>query len=361
MKRMRMNQGRRPLVGALVPPALCLSLLAVLCAPAGAREELAGSWRAVMKTPQGEVAIDLQMERSEREWTGTISDPTGSGSELRIEALSIGENTISFNFRPSGTPFPASFYGNYLSDDDVIRGTFSIAGRSSPLTRFERTSPIPDSLRPAEDAEVKRGRQRHFGMFGLSGRAAYFQPVHILKDNDRNLNDLTTADFGWDAGLRWFVLDGFALFGRYFSGSMGFDTEESRLAPFGNIGLTADSVLDLTGYEGGIHISMGNLLVPESRFNPYATAVVGQVDWSVGESGRGSAPLVIDDVPLEGTDWHVGLGLGTEFALSRHLLLEFEWLWRFMLTEDEELFDPDEYWTNTQFWQLSAGLVLTFF
>jgi hypothetical protein len=276
-----------------------------------------------------------------------------------MESLSVGETSVSFNFRPEGTPFPASFFGNYLPEDDILRGTFSIAGRSSPLTRFERTSPLPASLQPTEGEEEEPGRQRHQHSFGISARASYFLPIHVLQDDSRNINDITTGEFNWDASVRWYVLDGLALVGRYFRGGLGFDTNDKNLSLFEGLGLNSESYLKLDGLELALNGYFGNALFPTSRFNPYISLVAGKTDWALSQQGRGSDPVLIDDTPVEANSWHFAGGLGTEYELSSRFFIEAEWLWRYTLTQDEDLWpNPDEFWTNTHYWALSLGLVI---
>lgn len=361
MNRRCMTQGRRSLLHVLL--ALAAGLLGTGTAYAEANENIAGTWRALMKTPQGDIEILMTLEHAEGAWSGTISDPTGSGRDLTPDALSVDGNTVSFNFRPEGTPFPASFFGNYMPDDDIIRGTFSIAGRSSPLTRFERTSELPEGLRPAAGEEEPRGRQRHFTAFGVALRVNYWQPIHLVEDEVRTMNDLTTGKLNFDGGLRWYLMDGLAIFGRYFRGGQGFDTAEIDLAPFADIGLGKESYLKLDGYEFGFNAYAGNALFPESRFNPYLTVAAGRTDWELTTGARGSEAVVIGEKALQDEDWHVGAGLGTEYEVSRRFAVELEWFWRFIMTKDKDQW-PDtvkrEYWTNTHLWNLSLGLVVNF-
>jgi opacity protein-like surface antigen len=65
--------------------------------------------------------------------------------------------------------------------------------------------------------------------------------------------------------------------------------------------------------------------------------------------------------PFEGDDLAFAFGAGTEYELSSSLTLEFEWLWRYFMTEDEKLWpDVDGMWSNTHAWSLSAGVTYGF-
>ena len=58
----------------------------------------------------------------------------------------------------------------------------------------------------------------------------------------------------------------------------------------------------------------------------------------------------------------MAVGLGTEYELNKDMSLEFEWLWRYFLTEDEVKWNPvDDTWSNTHAWSLSLGLTYGFF
>ena len=59
-------------------------------------------------------------------------------------------------------------------------------------------------------------------------------------------------------------------------------------------------------------------------------------------------------------DIAVGVGIGTEYQLNSSMVLEFEWMWRYFLTEDEKKWDVDETWSNTHAWNLSVGLTYGF-
>lgn len=327
---------------------------------ASAQANLAGEWVAKQKIDDGEVEIRLLLERTGEVWTGTITDPTGSGAELPLSALRVGGESVSFNYQPESIPYPASFYGNYDPQDDFLLGTFSVGGRSLPMSKFERLGG-PGGAELGVEEEKKPRVQKHFYNFAVSGRLSYWVPIRVIEDDHRNINDVTSAKLNWDVGVRWYALDALALFGRYLHGGLGFDSEESWVDEFAYLGLSTDSYLKLDGWEFGLNAYVGPALLPNSRFNPYFTGSLGRTSWEVNESGRGSDLIAIEDVPLEGTSTAFGLGLGTEYALNRRLALELEWTWRFVLSKDTAKWPNDDLeWTNTSLWALSFGALYAF-
>ncbi|RKZ10233.1 hypothetical protein DRQ50_14570 [bacterium] len=106
---------------------------------------------------------------------------------------------------------------------------------------------------------------------------------------------------------------------------------------------------------------LGKKMMSESRFNPYLTAAVGQVDWELTKEGRGSEVVVLDRYELKGKDMSFTFGLGTEYQFSPAIALEVEWLWRFFATEDETKWpDTENDWKDTMAWSLAAGATIGF-
>jgi opacity protein-like surface antigen len=329
----------------------------VWSSPVLAQANLVGEWVAKQKIDDNEVELRLLLKRAGEDWTGSISDPTGTGAELPMSALRVGDESVSFNSQPESIPYPASFYGNYDAEDDMILGTFSVGGRSLPMSKFRRA----DSAEVVAEEEKKPRVQKHFYNFAASGRLSFWFPIRIIEDNQRNINDVTSSTLNWDVSARWYALDALALFGRYLHGGLGFDSDAAQVEEFAYMGLTTDSYLKLDGWEFGLNAYVGPALLPNSRFNPYFTGSLGRTSWEVTGSGRGSEVLALEDVPLQAVSTAFGLGLGTEYAINRRLFLEAEWTWRFVLSKDETQWpNSDLEWTNTSLWTLSFGLGYAF-
>jgi hypothetical protein len=327
-----------------------------------------GAWSARPDDDDEEREIQLRILGEGNEYRGTLTD-TGIDETVELRDLGVNEQeqTVSFNFRFDGAPFMSSFWGRYDEENDRLRGSMSIGGRSQPLT-FDRTSSGPESLFEEQEEPLP---VKHPGKFAVSGRLSYWQPLYVLKEKVRNINDITTAKVAFDLGFRYHVIDYLAFQVRYVRGGLGFDTNERNLGLFDPVDgpqgggfsdpLTTDSELTMDGFEFSVVGFLGQSLFPESKFNPYLIGVAGRTDWTLTVSGRGSDPVAIAEQPLEGTDWTFGGGLGTEYALTTNVGLEFEWLWAYTTTQDDTVWlDTTEQWTSQHVFRFSAGAVIWF-
>lgn len=353
-----MSQGIHPRVrSAVAMTVLCGVLLLPLAALAGTSP--AGQWIGEVKTPEGDkVEILLNLEKDGPEWKGSLEDPTMG--ETTVSNLKVTDTRISFTFKPSNAPFPLHFSGSYIAGDDRVTGTFSLHGNSR-FVKFKRKPgsevvPIAAGEEPSEPARI-----RHDYTFALTGRVNFWTALHVTQDDVYTLNDLTVGEFNYDGAFKWFVLDGFNIFFRYFRGGFGYTDDPSKLELFPGQAISSDTTMKLDGMEIGVMGYLGNIMMRDSRFDPYLTGALGQVSWALNESGRGSAVVQEGLFPFEGDDISVAFGIGTEYELGRKMTLEFEWLWRYFLTEDEEKWpDTETLWSNTHAWGLSAGLTYGF-
>ena len=339
-----------------------LGLLAALIVsiPAQAGTNPAGEWTGTMKTPDGqEVEILIKLDQQGSTWLGTLdSDAIG---ETTVTGLKVTDTRISFTFKPEGAPFPAHFSGFYIAGDDKVTGTFSLRGNS----RFVKFKRVPGSeavvLAPGMEP-VAPARIRHDYHFALTARASYWAALHVVKDENYNLNNLTVGDWSFDGTLRYFVMDGFNIFVRGYRGSQKTTSDQSKLDRYNDIGLVSQSTWKLDGVEFGLMGYLGNSMMRNSKFNPYLTAAAGIVQWELTEGARGTEVISISHQPLMGEDPAVAFGLGTEYEISKSIALEFEWLWRYFMTGDKTKWpDPDNTFSNTHAWSLSFGLTVGFF
>lgn len=330
-----------------------------------------GNWRAEPDRDDRERELILEILPDGSAYHGTLTDSRLEQTvSLRDLVVNDTENTISFNFRFDGAPFLSSFWGRYDDDRDRVRGSLSIGGRSQAVS-FDRTSPGPESL--IDDLRTVRRPlpRKHDTKFAATARLGYWKPLYVLKENVRNINDITTSAGAVDASLRFYLLDYLALQARAMRGGVGFDTNERNLDLFDpvdgpqgdglSVPLTTSAFLKLDGYEFSIAAYLGQSIMPQSKFNPYVIAVLGRTDWAVYDDGRGSEIVEIFEVPLEGTDWTVGGGLGTEYALSSRFGVELEWVWAYTSTEDDTKWrDVTFGWTSQHVYRLSIGGIFWF-
>jgi hypothetical protein len=330
---------------------------------------LVGAWSAEPDEDDEERELQIEILPDGEEYRGTLTD-TGIDETVALRDLTISDNSLSYNFRFEGAPFMSSFWGRYDPDQDQIRGSMSIGGRSQRMS-FERTSPGPDDIPDEFGTEKKPLPKKHAFDFAVTGRAAYWVPLYIMKDNVRNINDITTPSFAWDVGLRYHLTDYLAVQVRYLHGGVGFDTNETNLGLFDPVdgpqgaglsrALTTDSYLAMDSIEFQLVGYVGQNWFPTSRFNPYFIAAAGRTSWELTASGRGSETVAIFERSLDGSDWTFGGGLGTEYAFGDRFGLEAEWLWAYTLTGDDTVWTDTTYqWTNQHVFRFSLGLIARF-
>ncbi len=330
-----------------------------------------GSWRARPDRDDRERALTLEILPDAAAYRGTLTD-TGLEQTVLTRDLVINDRdqSISFNFRFEGAPFLSSFWGRYDGDRDRVRGSMSVGGRSQPIV-FERTSPGPESL--LDDLTTRRRPlvRKHETLFAATARLSHWKPLYVLKEKVRNINDITTSEIALDVGVRYHLLDYLGLQARVVRGGVGFDTNERNLGLFhpddGAQGdglsqpLTTGSFLRLDSYEFSMVAFLGQNIAPSSKFNPYLVGVIGRTSWELLADGRGSDPIQIFEVPVTGTDWTFGGGVGTEYAISPRFGIELEWVWAFTSTEDETKWtDIANQWTNQHVFRLSLGGIFWF-
>jgi len=353
-----MSEGLHPRVWSAV---VLLGLIAALAAPLPvlAGTSPAGKWTGKMKTPDGEeVDILLDVAQEGSVWTGSLeSTATGTTS---VTGLKVTDTRISFTFKPEGAPYPAHFSGSYIAGDDRISGTFSLRGNSR-FVKFQRVPGSETVAVVAGEEPVAPARIRHEYRFSATARLSYWAALHVVEDNNYKINDLTVDDWSYDGALTFYLLDGFALYFRGWHGSQKTTSDQTKLDQYNDIGLVSQSTWKLDGWEFGMTGYLGNAIMKNSKFNPYVTAAGGQVDWQLTHLGRGSDVLILDEYPLEGKATSIAAGLGTEYAISKRLSLDFEWVWRYFLTQDTDKWpDSEDTWSNTHAWAFSFGLTYGF-
>jgi len=337
---------------------LLLAVGFVLSAPAAlAQGGLAGTWTYSEEAEGQTVETRLTFaQAADGTWTGEGDFLGPMPMHFVMQNVSFIGEVIRFDFPIEGFPVTGKFFGRYSEENDTVSGHVTIPGlvegqEDAVFTRFDEAA--------AAAAEIVPLRVRHPQTLAVAARFQYLVPLHIVRLDVENINDVTTSGLGVDVSGRIYILDGFAIEGRYFTGSLKFREDlpvfSDDLAP----ALSGDSRLGMSGWNAGIKAYVGPSLFPDSRYNPYLAAAVGQTLWSLTASGGGSTVLSILGEPLDATSWHASAGLGTEYELSERIRLEFEWSWNYHMLEDESVWPrPEELWTNQHTWNLSFGLVL---
>jgi hypothetical protein len=355
-----MSRGALPRIFCALWVAL-LTVALLTAGPAGAATSAAGRWAGEIPTPDGKtVQIFLVLDQKDGKWTGALEDALLGSAP--VSRLGVTGTSITFAFQPQGAPFAVDFSGTYIAGEDRVTGTFSQQGQSQ-FVKFHRVAATAAGAAAAGTDSTKAVPLpiRHPYRLAVTGRAAWWAAVHSVKDEHESINNLTSSAAAFDAAVKFYLLDGFALTGRGVRGGQGFTDDAARLAPYTGLGLGADSYISLDGLEFGVIGYLGNKVCPGSKLNPYFSGGAGWYDWKLTSGGRGTPSLAIEEVPVEGSNLGGWFGIGTEYALGRKLALDFEWAWRFFMTRDTKTWrNSEDVWGNTIAWGLSAGATVGF-
>ena len=369
-----MTRGARPRMFRALWSVLLAA--AMLAAGAAAAAGPAGRWAGEIEAPDGKkVEIYLVLSEKDGNWTGSLEDPALGSAP--VTALKVTATSVSFKFQPQGAAYAVNFSGTYVAGDDRVSGTFARQG-SSRFVKFRRVgaaapaAPAAAGTAPgaapgaamaaaADDTTRPAVRTKHPFRLAVTGRAAWWVSLHSVKDEHYTINNLTAAAPAFDGAVKWYPLDGLAVFARGVRGGQAMSEDPVLTAQYAENGLGPDSYLALDGFEFGLNAYLGAKIMPKSRFNPYVTGGAGRYNWTMTTAGRGTAPMSIEQRALEGTDMGGWFGMGTEYALARKLALEVEWAWRFYMTRDTKYWrDSEEVWGNSLAFALSAGLTYGF-
>jgi len=218
-----------------------------------------------------------------------------------------------------------------------------------------------------DEAEVDTGRAHHPYILAFSGSVVHLLPINILKEEIYDINDLTKASIGYSAEVRAYILDGLAIsVGGIRTGFPLADNRPQQMADintrFEGDPINPDNFIRMDGLFLNVTTYLGSA---ESKFNPYLRTGIMYFDWALETDGRGSDTIKYQDAAIEGTDFGGGVGIGTEYKLADKAQLDLQLFWGYIATGDEIKFEGLQspvnnsfYWTNTQFWNLSLGIVI---
>lgn len=362
-----MTRGARPRISCALWAAVLFAAV-VASGPAAAALTPAGRWAGEIDAPDGKKAeIYLVLDQKNGAWTGSLEDPRlGSAA---VSNLKVAGTNITFIFQPQGAPFALNFSGLYVAGDDRVTGTFSLQG-SSQSVKFKRVvtaagagaaEAAGTAVAPADTAMTPALRTKHLYRVALTGRVGWWASLHSVKDESYTMNNLTAAAPAFDGAVKWFALDGLSVFVRGVRAGQNLTDDPERLALYADNGITANSYLTLDGFELGVAGYLGGKLMPSSHFNPYISGGVGRYSWAMTSAGRGTDPVTIEQVSVEGASLGGWFGLGTEYALNSNMALDFECAWRIYLTRDTKTWrGSEDVWGNSLAWAMSAGLTYGF-
>jgi len=218
-------------------------------------------------------------------------------------------------------------------------------------------------------ASVQQGRLKHPSLLAVSAAARLLVPIHVLKEETYDINDLTAFGSAVSGELIVYPLDQLSI---SFGGMRGgYDFTSSKPGEMARINarlegnpLSPDSYLRLDGGYMMITAYLGNSMAAHSRLNPYVRLGLLYMDWEMLDDGRNGNTLTWQDKLMSGDDWGVGGGVGTEYRLGRTISLDSSIFWGYVRTGDEIKWKGFQapvtdsfYWTNTHFLSVSLGMI----
>lgn len=95
-----------------------------------------GHWNGSLESPAGSLDIEVDLDKADSGWIGSISIPAQGATGLPLDAISFNAGKGSFHLK--GVPGDPTFTGNLSADGKVLQGELVQAGASHPL-KLSRT------------------------------------------------------------------------------------------------------------------------------------------------------------------------------------------------------------------------------
>ncbi len=103
---------------------------------ASAETDMRGHWSGSLESPAGSIAIEVDLDKADSGWIGSISIPTQGASGLPLDQISFNSGKASFHLK--GVPGDPTFTATLSADGKVLEGNFVQGGASQPL-KLSRT------------------------------------------------------------------------------------------------------------------------------------------------------------------------------------------------------------------------------
>lgn len=101
-----------------------------------AETDIRGHWNGSLEGPAGSLAIEVDLDKADNGWIGSISIPAQGATGLPLDAISFNSGKASFHLK--GVPGDPTFSGSLSADGKVLQGDFVQGGASQPL-KLSRT------------------------------------------------------------------------------------------------------------------------------------------------------------------------------------------------------------------------------
>jgi hypothetical protein len=114
-----------------------------------AQDEVRGHWSGVIDAPNQQLTIEVDLDRSGKDWIGSISIPQQNASGIPLEAISFSDGKWKFGIK--GIPGNPTFVGALSDDKQILSGDYSQGAGSVPFRLKRNGEPkveVPKSSPP---------------------------------------------------------------------------------------------------------------------------------------------------------------------------------------------------------------------
>jgi CubicO group peptidase (beta-lactamase class C family) len=194
----------------------------------------AGHWTGSVQLPSGELAFELDLKRSDAEWTGDISIPAQNARHLPLTGVFARGDSIGFAIQ--GVPGEPTFRGVRGADSASASGQFSQGGQTFAFTMRSGVGPAAAARRALAgfdawvDSALTAWRVVGAGVGIIVDGEVVYARGHGYRDRDRRLPVTTQTLFAIGSASKAFTV--FALGTLVDQGRIAWDSPVADYLPW---------------------------------------------------------------------------------------------------------------------------------
>src|SRR5580700_4453362 len=101
-----------------------IACLWIACAgAASAQSDMRGHWSGNIDSPNGSVAMEVDLDKTASGWIGSMSIPAQNASGIPLETITFTDGKASFHMK--GAPGAPGFTGTLSADGKTLDGAFA--------------------------------------------------------------------------------------------------------------------------------------------------------------------------------------------------------------------------------------------
>jgi hypothetical protein len=106
-----------------------------------------GHWSGNIDSPNGSVAMEVDLDKTASGWIGSMSIPAQNASGIPLEAITFTDGKASFHMK--GAPGAPGFTGTLSADGKTLDGAFAAGPQSIPLKLARTGDPKVELPKPS--------------------------------------------------------------------------------------------------------------------------------------------------------------------------------------------------------------------